>query len=61
MNSSLPEALQILVVDDDDQMLKTIGDILSLRGYTPVASSTATRALQIASQTEPGNFGGSRP
>ena len=53
MNSSLPEALQILVVDDDDQMLKTIGDILRLRGYTPVASSTATRALQIASQTEP--------
>jgi two-component system cell cycle sensor histidine kinase/response regulator CckA len=53
MNSSLPEALQILVVDDDDQMLKTIGDILRLRGYSPVASSTATRALQIASQTEP--------
>jgi PAS domain S-box-containing protein len=53
MNSSLPEALQILVVDDDDQMLKTIGDILRLRGYTPVASSTAKRALQIASQTEP--------
>jgi hypothetical protein len=52
MNSSLPESLQILVVDDDDQMLRTIGDILRMRGYSPVSSSTATRALQLAAQTE---------
>ena len=45
--------MQILVVDDDDQMLRTIGDILRLRGYTPVSSSTAARALQLAAQTEP--------
>jgi PAS domain S-box-containing protein len=53
MNTSIPEALQILVVDDDDQMLKTIGDILRMRGYQPVASTTGARALQLARETDP--------
>jgi signal transduction histidine kinase len=50
---SLPETIPILVVDDDDQMLKSIGDILTLRGYAPVASSTGERALQLATKHLP--------
>jgi PAS domain S-box-containing protein len=53
MTSSQPEPLSILVVDDDDQMLKTISDILRLRGYSPEASSTARRALEVAGRTGP--------
>ena len=51
MKSSSPEHLSILVVDDDDAMLKTIGDILRLRGYDPIASSTGSSALEAASGT----------
>jgi hypothetical protein len=53
MNSSLPETLPILVVEDDHQLLKTIGDILRLRGYAPISSSTGMDALQIVSQCAP--------
>jgi signal transduction histidine kinase len=48
MKSSLAESLSILVVDDDAQMLRTITDILRLRGYTPVIAGTGERALELA-------------
>lgn len=47
MKSSLPEALSILVVDDDDQMLRTITDILRLRGYSLVIAGTGREALEV--------------
>ncbi|MGI8843825.1 MAG: response regulator, partial [Gemmatimonadaceae bacterium] len=53
MNSSLTEALPILVVEDDHQLLRTIADILRLSGYDPISSSTGTDALQVASQSAP--------
>jgi PAS domain S-box-containing protein len=51
--SSPPEALPILVVDDDDQMLRTIGDILRLRGYDPTVASSGQQALAVAAEGEP--------
>lgn len=53
MNSPHPETLPILVVEDDHQLLKTIGDILHLRGYAPIFSSTGKDALQSASENAP--------
>jgi PAS domain S-box-containing protein len=47
MTSSQPEALSILVVDDDAQMLRTIKDILRLRGYSAVIAATGGEALEI--------------
>jgi signal transduction histidine kinase len=47
MKSSLPEALSVLVVDDDAHMLKTIKDILRLRGYTAVIAATGREALEV--------------
>jgi len=39
--------MKVLVVDDDAQMLKTITDILRLRGYTPVIAASGREALAI--------------
>src|SRR5467141_297480 len=50
MKSSLPEALSVLVVDDDTQMLKTIKDILRLRGYSAVIAATGRDALKVTSE-----------
>jgi PAS domain S-box-containing protein len=47
MKSSQPEAMSILVVDDDAQMLRTIKDILRLRGYSAVIAATGGEALEI--------------
>ena len=47
MKSSLPEPLSVLVVDDDAHMLKTIKDILRLRGYTAVIAATGHEALEV--------------
>jgi len=47
MKSSQPEALSILVVDDDAQMLRTIKDILRLRGYSAAIAATGEEALKI--------------
>jgi signal transduction histidine kinase len=44
MTSLLPESLTVLVVDDDAQMLRTITDILRLRGYSAVVASTGQEA-----------------
>ncbi|MEP6493257.1 MAG: response regulator [bacterium] len=45
--SPLREALRVLVVDDDDQMLRTIGDILRFRGYLPMAALSGEAGLSI--------------
>src|SRR3984893_10316737 len=47
MKSSLPEGLSVLVVDDDAQMLRTIKDILRLRGYTAIIAATGREALEV--------------
>ena len=47
MKSSLPDSLKVLVVDDDVQMLRTITDILRLRGYSALIAGTGREALQV--------------
>ncbi len=47
MKSSLPESLKVLVVDDDAQMLRTITDILRLRGYSAAIASSGQEALEV--------------
>jgi PAS domain S-box-containing protein len=48
MKSLLPESLKVLVVDDDAQMLRSITDILRLRGYSALIAATGREALDIA-------------
>src|SRR5437016_2445656 len=51
----MPDRLPILVVDDDSQMLRTIGDILRFRGYDPVGAGTRwqrRRAEQALEESE---------
>jgi signal transduction histidine kinase/FixJ family two-component response regulator len=48
MKSLSAEALKVLVVDDDVQMLRTITDILRLRGYSAAIAGTGREALEIA-------------
>jgi hypothetical protein len=50
MRFASPEPLPILVVDDDRQMLRTIGDILRLSGYSPEAAMTAGQGLELAAR-----------
>jgi signal transduction histidine kinase len=50
MKSSPAEALKVLVVDDDAQMLRSISDILSLSGYSAVIAGTGGEAIDIARQ-----------
>lgn len=52
MISSLAESIAVLVVDDDDQMLRTIGDLLTLRGYRSFGAATARKGLEVASHME---------
>ena len=42
-----PEPLPILIVDDDAQMLRTVGDILRLRGYSALLAASGERGLEI--------------
>jgi PAS domain S-box-containing protein len=48
MTSLLPESLKVLVVDDDAHMLRTITDILKLRGYSAIIATTGHEALDLA-------------
>ena len=52
MRSSLADQLAVLVVDDDDQMLRTIGDLLSLRGYRSFGALTARKGIEVASHMD---------
>jgi signal transduction histidine kinase/two-component SAPR family response regulator len=47
MKSLPPDSLKVLVVDDDAQMLKTITDILRLRGYSAVIAASGREALDV--------------
>jgi signal transduction histidine kinase len=44
----MPERLPILVVDDDSQMLRTIGDILRFKGYDAVGAGTGQEGIDAA-------------
>ena len=52
MRSSLADSLAVLVVDDDDAMLRTIGDLLTLRGYRSFGAATALKGLEVASHMD---------
>jgi len=44
--------LQVLIVDDDPQMLRTITDILRLNGYAPSGATTGLGGLELAAKME---------
>ena len=44
--------LQVLIVDDDPQMLRTITDILRLNGYAPSGATTGLGGLELAATME---------
>ncbi|MGQ0714298.1 MAG: response regulator [Gemmatimonadaceae bacterium] len=53
MKFASPDPLPILVVDDDRQMVRTIGDILRLSGYLPEAALTGKQGLEVAERVRP--------
>jgi two-component system, cell cycle sensor histidine kinase and response regulator CckA len=54
MTSSQAEThpLQVLIVDDDPQMLRTITDILRLNGYAPSGATTGLGGLELAAKMD---------
>lgn len=44
----MPERLPVLLVDDDRQMLQTLSDILTLRGYAPCTAPSGREGLAQA-------------
>jgi len=42
----MAEKVKVLVVDDDRRMVKTICDILSIKGYEPMAANTGEEAVE---------------
>jgi two-component system cell cycle sensor histidine kinase/response regulator CckA len=50
MASITNEPIHVLVVDDDSQLLRTLADILNLRGYSPHTASNAVDGLALAAQ-----------
>ena len=50
MASITTEPIHVLVVDDDSQLLRTLSDILNLRGYSPHTASNAVDGLALAAQ-----------
>ncbi|HEX6965520.1 MAG TPA: response regulator [Gemmatimonadaceae bacterium] len=48
---SSPEPLGVLIVDDDVQMSRTIGDVLSLHGYLPTAVASGRHGLEHVRST----------
>lgn len=43
--TSVPERLPVLVVDDDEDLARTLSDILELHGYSPVRAYTGREGL----------------
>jgi PAS domain S-box-containing protein len=43
----------VLVVDDDDHLLRTLSDVLRRRGYSPATASSGREALAVAAQVRP--------
>ena len=52
MTSSQAEALRVLIVDDDPQMLRTITDILRMNGYAPSGATTGSGGLELAARMD---------
>jgi two-component system cell cycle sensor histidine kinase/response regulator CckA len=50
MASIATSSIDVLVVDDDSQLLRTLADILNLRGYRPHTALSGNEGLAIAAQ-----------
>jgi len=53
MTSTQHEPLHVLVVDDDQHLLRTLTDILRQRGYHPRTASTGREGLSVAAADTP--------
>ena len=47
------DLLAVLIVEDDPALLRTMGDVLRLKGYEPYSAQTGGQALEVASRTPP--------
>jgi two-component system cell cycle sensor histidine kinase/response regulator CckA len=47
------EQMQVLVVDDDSALIRTLADILRLNGYTPLVAGNARDGLELAGRSAP--------
>ena len=50
---SSPEALRVLIVDDDPALLRTMADVLRLNGFEPELARDGARAIEIATAHPP--------
>jgi two-component system, cell cycle sensor histidine kinase and response regulator CckA len=48
MHSPAVEALSVLVIEDDNHLLRTLRDILRLRGYAPMTAASGGEGLTLA-------------
>src|SRR5262245_37312090 len=53
MSSSSVSEARVLVVDDDDQLSRTLADILTLSGFRPFTVASAQGGLQLAEKLAP--------
>ena len=53
MTSNNPFPLPVLVVDDDNALLRTVADILELNGYTARTADTGSGGLAVAAEAAP--------
>ncbi|MDB4889658.1 MAG: two-component hybrid sensor and regulator [Gemmatimonadetes bacterium] len=53
MRSAPVNALTILVIDDDSDLIRTLADILRLHGYSPETAATGWEGLQLAERCSP--------
>jgi two-component system cell cycle sensor histidine kinase/response regulator CckA len=53
MSSSNAHNTQVLVVDDDDQLSRTVADILTLSGFAPFTEASAQGGLRVAEKLAP--------
>ena len=49
----MAEGLPVLLVEDDHFLLRTLGDIVSRRGYRPLTASSGRQALEVAAEARP--------
>jgi two-component system cell cycle sensor histidine kinase/response regulator CckA len=53
MVSSQVDSISVLVVDDDNQLLRTLRDILHHRGYAPLTAASGREGIEIAERSTP--------
>ncbi|HJU65969.1 MAG TPA: response regulator [Gemmatimonadaceae bacterium] len=51
--TSSAEALDVLIVDDDPALLRTLSDVLRMRGFDPGVAQTGRDAMVLASKAPP--------